>query len=528
MGQEIGMHKSTQHVDALIINPSALSEIYQDLSRDLAAIEPPIWAALIANHLRARNYGTDILDCEGLGLTVAQTLDRIADYDARLIVVVAYGQQPSASTQNMHAASALCAAIKEVSPDKKVILVGGHVSALPERTMREEKTDFVCQGEGPATIDGLLQTSDLADSSQLEKVPGLWYRKDGAARFTLAASVIPQADLDRELPGMAFDLLPMDRYRAHNWHCFDHITQRQPYASLYTSLGCPFRCSFCCINAPFGKSSFRYWSPEFIIKQFDVLAEKYHVRNIKIADEMFVLREPHFLELCRLLKQRNHGFNIWAYSRIDTVKPQHLAELKAAGVNWLALGIESKSKFVRDGVSKGRFSDDDIDRIVQQIKNAGIHVIGNFIFGLPDDNFETMNETLDMALDMNCEMANFYSAMAYPGSQLYDLAVKESIALPETWLGYSQHAYETLPLATKHVSAGDVLAFRDYAWTEYFTNPRYLALVNEKFGRETLRHITEMTARQLRRRYASTIDFAKLRSDFVNRGRSSAVPVSLT
>ena len=231
-----------------------------------------------------------------------------------------------------------------------------------------------------------------------------------------------------------------------------------------------------------------------MIQQFDVLAEKYNVRNIKIADEMFVLREGHFLELCRLLKERNHGFNIWAYSRIDTVKPKHLAELKAAGVNWLALGIESKSKFVRDGVAKGRFGDEDIYRIVREIKDAGIHVIGNYIFGLPDDTFESMNETLEMALEMNCEMGNFYSAMAYPGSQLYELAVKESIALPETWLGYSQHAYETLPLATKHVTAGEVLAFRDYAWNEYFTSPNYLAMIKAKFGEDTLAHITEMRA----------------------------------
>src|SRR5271163_622051 len=113
------MDKSTQFVDALIVNPSALDQIYQDLSHDLAAIEPPIWAGLIANHLRAKNFATDILDCEGLGLTVAQAVTRIADYDTNLIVIVAYGQQPSASTQNMYAASLLCTAIKEAMPQRK-------------------------------------------------------------------------------------------------------------------------------------------------------------------------------------------------------------------------------------------------------------------------------------------------------------------------------------------------------------------------------------------------------------------------
>ena len=114
-----------------------------------------------------------------------------------------------------------------------------------------------------------------------------------------------------------------------------------------------------------------------MIRQFDTLALTYGVKNIKIADEMFVLKDRHFLELCKLLKERNYGFNIWAYSRIDTIKPHHLEALKDAGVNWIALGIESKSKFVRDGVSKGRFGDEDIFQVVRQIKSAGINVIGN-------------------------------------------------------------------------------------------------------------------------------------------------------
>ena len=92
------------------------------------------------------------------------------------------------------------------------------------------------------------------------------------------------------------------------------------------------------------------------------------------------------------------------------------------------------------------------------------------MFGLPDDDFKTMQETLELAIELNCEMANFYSAMAYPGSQLFDIAISDGCNLPETWLGYSQHAYETLPLPTNHIAAGEVLAFRDKAWKEYFTS----------------------------------------------------------
>lgn len=489
-------------LDVLLINPSALSQIYQKLSSELAAIEPPIWAALLASHLRAKGRAVDILDCEGLNLTVEDAAAEIGLRNARLYVIVVYGQQPSASTQNMHAASLLCRRLKQLYPEKKILLVGGHVSALPERTLREEPADFVAKGEGIRTIDGLLE-ADLTDSSQLAKVPGLWFRgEEGEILSAPPSSLVAAQDLAAELPGMAFDLLPMKNYRAHNWHCFGQINERRPYASVYTSLGCPFRCAFCCINAPFGGSQFRHWDPAFMIGQFDLLAEKYGVKNIKIADEMFVLKEPHFLELCRLLKERNHGFNIWAYSRVDTIKPHHLEALKSAGVNWIALGIESKSKFVRDGVAKGRFQDEAIYRVVREIQGAGINVIGNYIFGLPDDDHASMQATLDLALELNCEMGNFYSAMAYPGSQLYEMALRENWPLPESWLGYSQHAYEAKPLPTRHVSGGEVLGFRDAAWKKYFTAPAYLSMIKAKFGEETHRHIIETAKIDLPRKYA--------------------------
>ncbi len=490
-------------LDALIVNPSSRNTVYQKLGDNLAALEPPVWAALLANGLRNKGYRVNLLDCEALELKADKAAERIIQYKASLVVIVVYGQQPSASTQNMYGTRLLCCALKERDEKVRILLVGGHVSALPERTLLEESVDFVCQGEGLSTIIGLIEcdSKDYMSNIHFPKVPGLWYMNEGRATFTYPALPISQSKLVKELPGMAFDLLPMERYKAHNWHCFKSINERQPYASIYTSLGCPFNCSFCCINAPFGKPCFRYWQPEFTIKQFDTLAEKYNVRNIKIADEMFVLNESHYLELCKLIKERGYGFNIWAYARIDTIKPHNLACMKEAGINWLALGIESGSKYVRDGVLKGRFSYKEIMDTVSLIKQHDINVIGNFIFGLPDDNYETMNETLDLALKLRCEMSNFYSAMAYPGSKLYETAVKNSLRLPDSWLGYSQYAYETLPLSTNHLSGGQVLAFRDMAWKKYFTDNSYLSFIESKFGINTRKHIEGIAEIDIKRKY---------------------------
>src|SRR6185295_13032746 len=119
---------------------------------------------------------------------------------------------------------------------------------------------------------------------------------------------------------------------------------------------------------------------------------------------------------------------------VDTVKEDMLDKLKRAGFNWLALGIEAANDRVLTDVDK-RYKLDEVRDVVARIKNAGINIIGNYIFGLPEDTAETMQDTLDLALDLNCEFANFYSAMAYPGSPLYDQAVKEGWRLPERWSG---------------------------------------------------------------------------------------------
>jgi len=487
-------------LDLLLVQPGNRMQVYQKLGRGLTAVEPPVWAGLLATFARARGDSVDILDAEALELTPDEAAGRVAERAPRLAVVVVFGHQPSASTQTMPGAGALCAAVRRVAPEIPTLLVGGHVSALPERTLREEACDYVCQGEGPHTVAGLLDALRAPGPPRLDRVPGLWYRDGGAVRHTAPAAVI--ADLDRDLPGMAWDLLPMERYRAHNWHCFGFLDRRQPYASIYTSLGCPYRCSFCCINAPFGRPSYRHRSAASVVAELDHLVERYGVRNVKILDEMFVLNYAHVLGVCDAIIERGHDLNIWAYARVDTVRPPVLDRLKRAGINWLALGIESGSAHVRDGALK-TFGRADIAETVRAIRAAGIHVIGNFIFGLPDDDRDTMQATLDLACELNCEFANFYSAMAYPGSRLYDQALAEGWPLPASWSGYSQHAVDTLPLPTRFVSAAEVLRFRDRAFQTYFGRPEYLAMVSRTFGAETAAHVREMTGHRLERAHAA-------------------------
>ncbi|KKM26920.1 hypothetical protein LCGC14_1579870, partial [marine sediment metagenome] len=145
------------------------------------------------------------------------------------------------------------------------------------------------------------------------------------------------------------------------------------------------------------------------------------------------------------------------------------------------------------------FTRDDIFATVRMIQAAGINVIGNFIFGLPDDTLESMRATLDMVMELNCEFANFYSAMAYPGSKLFSEADPKD--LPDNWSGYSQHSYDCKPLPTETLSSAEVLSFRDKAFEQYFINTDYLEMIERKFGLDARVDLTNMTMLPLPRQF---------------------------
>ncbi|MDA4111209.1 MAG: B12-binding domain-containing radical SAM protein [Thaumarchaeota archaeon] len=487
--------------DIVLVNPGGHERIYQALSSNLTAVEPPVWAGLMATFLRNRGFSVKILDANANHMSHEETADEIIRLNPVLTAMVIYGHQPSASTQTMPGARAISKVMKQKASDMKIIMVGGHVSALPERTLREEPIDFTATGEGIHTLAKLIDVLKSGSSNDLAEVPGLLYWENGEIKKGELDKLMQ--NLDKEIPGLAWDLLDMKKYRAHNWHCFGFTDEREPYASLYTTLGCTFKCTFCCINSPFGGPSYRMRSPANVVEEIELLVQKYGVKNIKIADEMFVLNVKHVSDICDMLIERNLDLNIWAYARVDTVKREGLLEkMKKAGFNWLALGIESGSANIRDGVSKS-FGQDQIYQSVQRIRDVGINVCANYIFGLPDDDWNSMQATLDLSLDLNAEYANFYSCMAYPGSPLYEDALKQGLELPKSWSGYSQHSEDALPLPTKHLSGKEVLSFRDKAFDVYFNNPKYLVMMEKKFGSESVDHVKQMTAIRLVRRSAS-------------------------
>lgn len=484
-------------LDVLLVNIGATKrKVYQDLSCDYSAVEPPFWAALTAGFLRKHGFSTDILDASVNDLDHAETTQRMVARQARLNVIVVYSQQANTCAPIMTGVGELCRMVKTKCPDMRLILTGWHPSALPERTMREEACDMVAQGEAFHTLLYLLR------GRPLEEIPGLWWKDNGVICHNPRPPTI--ANLTDELSDVAWDLLPLEsgRYRAFNWMCLQDLETRNHYASMFTSLGCPYKCNFCAIHATFGERKIRYWSPAWALRQMEILARR-GVRHINLIDELFVFNPKHYLPIAQGLIERKLGLNMCAFARVDrvdTMDEEELQILKQAGFNWFKLGIESSSSAVLMRAHKGRYTTEVVRRVVAKIHKAGINLCANFMFGLPGDTWDTMQETLNLAFELNCAFPSFFCAMAPPGSDLYNEMLEKKVTLPDQWVGYAQQGYEFLPLPTETLSAADVLRFRDYAFDAYFRNPRYLVMIESKFGLAARAHIEGMTAIRLKRK----------------------------
>lgn len=501
-----------RQLDVLFVNPSSAKKAYQDLSTVFSAIEPPTWALLLAQAVRKKGFGVGILDCDALRLSSDESARRIADCKPRLAVFVLYGQNPNSGTTSMIGGCEVAAALKEIRADIPICFVGSHVSALPREVLAYPFVDFVLINEGVYALLQLLQTN-LADD--LSKVEGLGFKDgEGNLRFGARGRIVPQELMDEDLPGYAWDLLPyenkpLDLYRAHFWHTNFSHEKRTPFAAIYTSLGCSFGCNFCMINilnrtdpregahaADF--RVMRHWSPEFALKTFEDLAAM-GVETLRLSDEMFFLNRRYYVPILEGLIERGLRFNMWAYGRVDTIRADQLALFKKAGINWLCLGIEAGNQNVRLDISKGAFKDVNIRDVVGLIRANGINVLGNYIFGFPEDNYETMGETRDLALELNTEHANFYPCQALPGSPLYFQARTAGWEVPTRFEEYAFLSYECKPLRTRHLSAAEVLRFRDESWARYFSNPAFLDLVATKFGPEQRANVQELSRIKLRR-----------------------------
>jgi anaerobic magnesium-protoporphyrin IX monomethyl ester cyclase len=503
--------------DVIFIEADSSRAAYQDLAEDFAAIETPTWSLLLAQSCIAKGFLPMIVDQKAERMSDEQIVDLITREAPNLVVFVVYGQNPNSSTTNMVGATRISSMLDGIPI--QVAFIGTHVSALPKATMfKHPEIDYILLGDGVYALHNLLELLNTLPKfavypspKNVEKVKGIVYRDSGGVLMTPPERPVPQDRMDEDLPGYAWDLIPpLSRYRAHVWHPKFDESKRSPFAAVYTSLGCPMKCQFCTINTVNRSSmedrtyggmfnTMRFWSPKHMLNILEDLQGR-GVETLRISDEMFYLNRKYYEPLLKGIIDRELKFDMWSYTRIDTVNEKFLDLFKSAGVNWLCAGIEAGNNEVRKDVTKGKYTDVDVRNVVTRCENHGIEVLANFIVGLPEDTHETMQETLDLALELNTAHMNVYACQAIPGSELHWIAKDSGWALPETYEGYAFLSYECLPLRTKHLTAAEVLAFRDKFWQTYFSGEKYLTSIEKKFGKPQRKNVEKMARIKLKRK----------------------------
>lgn len=400
----------------------------------------------------------ETIHMEGDSMDRVDVLDHIIKTKPNEVGIICSGANPSASTMTMPNATKLIQAIKQYCPSTKTFIWGGHPTVMPERTKHETGVDRVIVGTD----------------------------------FGVEPALIPMVDWKSIGP---------KKYRAHNWHCFGDLDNRSPYAVIWTTLGCPYQCEFCCINNVFEKRVYKMREMKDVLSEIDYLVKEFGIKNLKIMDELFVSNNHKRLrEFCNGIIERGYNLNMWCFARTDTVNPEILALLKRAGINWLAYGFESVSQKMVDDQRKGS-KVEKYEEVIRWTKEAGISIIADFIAGFWEDDFSTLQESYDFMCHHNFEFINLYPLFAYPGTPLYDRYIKNGIITePESWEEYSLYGYNCKPCPTKYLSNSQVLSWRDEKYVEYYNRPEYISMIQKKFGNKTSDHVRRMAETKLNRK----------------------------
>jgi len=361
-----------------------------------------------------------------------------------------------------------------------------HETVLKVQELKAEHCVILATGSHPSAH---IQQTDIANNlkSMLEKIA------------KIPTEVYNYLPFDPTTMGNPmWHLLPMKKYRCHNWHGWGQ--KKKNYGAVFSSISCPFTCEFCCVK-DFYKCNYKRRDPIAVVTNILHLYEQYGVTNFKMMDEMFVIEHKNTHSILDGLINSGIGdkINIWAYARIDTVNPTLLEKLHKAGVKWLAYGIETGSEKIRQSVLKGKFTNKNVESAIQMTKDYGINVVGNYMFGFWEDDMDTLQETYDFAEKLNCEYSNFYCLVAYPGSELHNKMASLGVCLPTSSSQYAQLSPNFKPLPTGTLTGQEVLKFRDEAFVKYHTSTRYLTMMKKKFDKKAISDIMAMTSTPLNR-----------------------------
>ncbi|MBK7978398.1 MAG: B12-binding domain-containing radical SAM protein [Deltaproteobacteria bacterium] len=322
---------------------------------------------------------------------------------------------------------------------KTPIVAGGvHPSLLPAQTLEHPDLDFVVQGEGEETFLELCEA--LAEGRGVAGVRGLWHKLDGRPATAGARPPLPAADL----PRLPYQLLDLDRYV--------RTIRFGRTLSVFSSRGCPFRCSFCYNVAFFGAARWKPLDPDRVADETAELVQRLALDHVQFLDDNFFVSRDRVAAIAEALHARLPrlqwsvlGAHVQNLRRWDVAS---LVRLRACGLREVLVGAESGAQRVLDAIRKD-YRVEDLFAVNRRLAEADIEPTYSFMSGIPDETDEELRATIRAMLRLEVEhpgatVGNIKPFLPYPGTELYDVASARGFVPPSNlaeWGDFASYNY---------------------------------------------------------------------------------------
>ncbi|MCF8130071.1 MAG: B12-binding domain-containing radical SAM protein [Deltaproteobacteria bacterium] len=429
--------------------------------KDITAVAnrmAPLGLLSIASYLEREGHEVFVIDCLGPYASKRDNDDHVQSILQKDPHLVGF----SATTSGFLDGYDLAVRIKAQSADVKTVFGGVHISALGAKLLDDyEAIDYLCMGEGEVTI------TELASGKAPGIVEGLAYR-DGDR--TVLNPPRPQIfDLD-DLPFPAYEKLE-GFPKGYNLPLFSYI--HTPGATMVTSRGCPYQCSFC--DRSVFSRGYRYNSAAYIYAHAAYLRKRFGVRHVNIYDDLFTTHRKRITELCDLLTSKPLGMQFNCAVRVGHCDDELLEMLRAAGFLQVSLGIETGDEH-QMALHKPGVHLEAVRDTVRRIQAKGLRAKGLFMMGLPGETRESILKTTEFALSLDLDDMNMSKFTPFHGAPLWH-SIHEEGTLDEDWRKMNCLNFVFVP---NSIDSKDVLEqlynqhvkrfYTDPAWRKRFRN----------------------------------------------------------
>jgi radical SAM superfamily enzyme YgiQ (UPF0313 family) len=441
-------------VKVLLLNPPTIDE--KQFIREgrctqeqgvWATLWPPLSLATIGAVLEEDGRTVKIVDCPAQEISWHGLTQVITTFLPDVVIW-------STGTPSIQSDLSLAAVVKGCNNRIATAVFGTHVTVFDKQSLESfPELTYIIRNEPEMTVRDLVRS--LAEGSPLEGVSGLTFRSETGAVVANPSRPFIE-DLD-SLPLPSWHLLDLNRYRLP--------LKGKGFLMVAPLRGCPFNCSFCTCQTYYGKR-LRKRSLESVIKEIEHGIEQFGIRDFFFWAETFVVDKDYVEQLCSAIIERGLSIAWTSNSRVDTVDLPLLRLMAQAGCWMISFGIESGSQDVLDESHKGT-TPEQAFKAVSAAHEVGIKTVGHFILGLPGETRESLEDTIEYARKLHLDLAQFYCAVPFPGSRLYERALQEGwIAHPDFKTFNQDHALMRLPTITPE----EVNRYRALAYKRFYFN----------------------------------------------------------